>query len=281
MKCSESLDEESPHDQVPSAEEIKSTSVSQENQRLSSRAALFARNIPFVLFAVLFVGFLLGFISMTLAIGEEEEHSTAASPHAVESQPNKSIPLERRLQKILVGNGENLFLENLYSYQTLAIERIKQEHQVYAAYSDTRLKQVYGLLSFYFATSDTDWPSAPLWQSMNDECSWEGITCNTAHLVVDIDLSGFGLNGAIPLELILVESVRSIRLDDNPGLSGNIPSFLGRMKLDTLTLTGCGYVGEMPYEICQSKFDRILSILEVDCWDKIACDEICCENCAY
>jgi len=97
-----------------------------------------------------------------------------------------------------------------------------------------------------------------------DECNRSGITCNTAKLVVEIDLSAIGLDGVIPVELILVESICSIKLDNNPGLSGKIPSFLGRMEMNVLTLTGCGYVGEMPDKICQSKLKRTLSILEVD-----------------
>ena len=78
------------------------------------------------------------------------------------------------------------------------------------------------------------WSKAPAWQLDNNECDWEGITCNALDQVIEIDLTNFGLDGVIPSELVLVETVQVIHLDDNPALTGQIPRFLGRMNLRTL-----------------------------------------------
>ena len=110
---------------------------------------------------------------------------------------------------------------------------MKESEDVYTSYSDARLKQVFGLLSLYYATKDSSiaWSKAPAWQLDFDECNWEGVVCNESDEVVEIDLANFGLDGVIPPEVVLVESAQVMRLDDNPGLTGNIPGFLGRMNL--------------------------------------------------
>lgn len=274
MKSSERFDEEW---QLPSVEEIKSSRAYQEETQESvSNASLCSIQRVLIVFTIF--AFLLGFFSMTLVI-KGVEHSSAETAPVSESDDMSTTP-ESRLRDILKLKDENIFLDSPDSYQLRAMQRMRNSDKVYVTYSDVRLKQVYGLLSLYFAANDCGWSNAPSWHSAYDECTWDGITCNSAHLVEEIDLSGFGLDGVVPIELVLVESVRVLRLDDNPDLTGKIPSFFGRMNLDILSLTGCGYVGEMPDELCQSKIENAPMVLKVDCWDRIACDEFCCENCS-
>lgn len=49
---------------------------------------------------------------------------------------------------------------------------------------------------------------------------------------------------------------------------------------DELTLTGCGYIGEMPQVVCQLKIHNSAMVLEVDCLERISCDLVCCEVCS-
>lgn len=305
MNRSTSREEDERHDQLPSVEEIKvSQGPSTSNEDRPCVSWLCSTTCVFA--SVLLVGFLLGFIGMTVFIETEDPLSQSApgnGPNNNDTTDEPQTSLQSRLEAVLgVKATEEIFIGT--SYQALAIQQMEQEEDIYLTYSNERLKQVYGLLCLYYATNDNGnaWSRAPSWGVDYNECQWEGIRCSSLDHVVEIDLAYFGLDGVVPSEITLVESVLVLRLDDNPGLTGTIPAFFGQMNLCKyptqrlvcgkahmtlvswlmnyffavqLSVTGCGYVGEMPAEVCALKESNPNALLAVEC-ALIQCDGFCC-----
>lgn len=222
------------HDQLPSVEEVK---VDTPRTRTRSRAVIVTTAI--LVMVALLLGLLLVVLMPTSkASPSSSETSGPAATTGIENERADIFPprsVGSRLRAILAQEGEISLLDDPKNYRFKAFERLARQENTYAMYSDSRLKQVYGLLALYYATNDNGkgWSTAIYWERDYDECRWEGIVCSDVYdepLVVEIDLTDFGLNGAVPNELTLVESVQRIRLDHNPGLQGDIPAMFGRMN---------------------------------------------------
>lgn len=312
----ESTWEAQPHDQLPNVEEVKAgLPDNQQNKNSVNELKSWIRHRPtaaWFLASVLLAGFVSGFIGVVILLKSEEESSPSSS--SAEAHPSSAtttpthMSVEDRLRAILAQPGGSPFVEG--SYQQKALSQLQSRETFYASYSDQRLAQVYGLLSLYYSTNDSDeaWSTAPFWVHSEYECQWEGISCDPMGHVTAMDLSDLALNGVVPAELALVASAEIIHLDDNPGLTGLIPAFFGRMAslgkplsrrgpyhvtrcglqrdsrlpfhtVVELTLTRCGFVGNMPAEICQLKLDNEVVTIEADCLAQIACNAFCCERC--
>lgn len=82
-------------------------------------------------------------------------------------------------------------------------------------------------------------------------CEWTGITCNTADVVTQIDLSYNGLRGTIPSVLGKLTALTSIRMINND-ISGTLPSELGQLtNLKQIWLHSNTIAGIIPSEIGQ------------------------------
>jgi hypothetical protein len=309
--------EEEVHDQLPHVEECKAGLSSSSHNHKSNRPLkswMMPTAVWFlatVLLTSVVVCSLIGVVFLRTGHSSEEAHPSGTTTPTPNS--NNNMSMEDRLRAILEQpDRDPLFAEG--SYQNKALSQL--QNPFYASYDDQRLAQVYALLSLYYATHDNDeaWSAAPFWAHFEYECQWEGITCDSMGRVAGMDLSNFGLNGVVPAEVaLLASSLARIHLDHNPGLTGLIPSFFGRMTslgksllvregeclvnsnnvvlivththtfrsllVVELTLTGCGYVGNMPAEICQLKLDDAAVVIEADCLAQIACNAFCCERC--
>lgn len=252
--------EQSPycHDQLPSIEEAKVSAASNTEKGDPSSYNNYRRRAAVLLAIVTLVASLL---LLLLAKGHSDSSLTTSPPEMARNSYNEQpSSFESRLQNIILdhtgGNKEEepdesslSFLHEPPGYQYMAFQRLVGQKHIYTMYSESRLKQVYGLLALYYATniddkddndsangvrgssSGSSWPNAVYWELGHDECQWEGILCDSENNnVMEIDLTNFGLNGVIPSELALVESVKRIRLDNNPGLQGEVPATFGRMN---------------------------------------------------
>ncbi|GCA64527.1 hypothetical protein KIPB_014552, partial [Kipferlia bialata] len=54
------------------------------------------------------------------------------------------------------------------------------------------------LEGLYRQTDGHKWRSGADWMVLTDHCDWEGVDCDDAGRVTGLDLSGFGLTGALP-----------------------------------------------------------------------------------
>lgn len=122
---------------------------------------------------------------------------------------------------------------------------------------------------------DTYWNKdvADTWMSSDDECTWNGVTCNKRKIVTSIFLREAGLNGTIPSELYqmkllkeisfernrlrgtisteigLLSSMRSLIISNNH-LTGSIPTEVGNLlKLEVFDVGGNSLSGKIPTQI--------------------------------
>lgn len=140
-----------------------------------------------------------------------------------------------------------------------------------------QLRQRYALMTLYFATNPDKWEKKDGWES-NDyfECIWHGIEqCRAledgTHEVVAIDLckhisisagwshvflvvslltfnpsASNSLNGALPPEICLLESLEELELSDN-SMNGSLPSCLVNLvNLRILSLAHNSFTGLLP-----------------------------------
>lgn len=188
-----------------------------------------------------------------------------------------------RTQVCLQGGKE---FDDPSSYQSQALAFFNAHPEIYSPESIIRLKQIYGLLCFYFATNGPkDWKYSNSWKTKPYECDWAGVTCETTDAngdsllgVVKMDFQNFGLTGQLPPEMVLLQSVQEMVLDDNPGLTGNIPAVFGNMTLMQLSIQNCGFNGAVPNQICKYVNANPFFLLFVDC-DKVTCQPTCCDGC--
>jgi Leucine-rich repeat (LRR) protein len=111
--------------------------------------------------------------------------------------------------------------------------------------------QMYIMILIYVATEGMSWNSNRGWLNGTDTCSWQGISCNEANLVTEINLAEHNLIGTLVSEIgVLGSSLQSLILKDNPSLTGDLPSEVGQLtKLSTLDVSGCNFSGHLPHEV--------------------------------
>ncbi|MBA0799545.1 hypothetical protein Gohar_010057 [Gossypium harknessii] len=80
---------------------------------------------------------------------------------------------------------------------------------------------------------------------VRNHCMWPGIRCN-AGSIVEIDLSGHGLNGSITPQIGALSKLRYLDLPLN-NLTGELPSSIGNLtQLTVLSLSNNRLVGPIP-----------------------------------
>ena len=98
------------------------------------------------------------------------------------------------------------------------------------------------LASIYFHWENATWDES--WLEPTNACDWQGIACDTAGEVQEIDLSSKGLEGPLPDALSLLPSLGSLILSNNaitgeldPDLFRELPN-LSILYLDSNNLSG-------------------------------------------
>ena len=73
----------------------------------------------------------------------------------------------------------------------------------------TRISQIEALKRLYTATNGKEWEGADgnlgwmkVERGLGSECEWDGVSCDPTMSVIGLDLSGRGLEGTIPTEMV-------------------------------------------------------------------------------
>jgi len=94
----------------------------------------------------------------------------------------------------------------------------------YTSYDRAQQVQRYALACFYYATffhahdfltAPTDWASQEEWITDAQECTWEGIACDSEGRVTGIILPKRALSGHLPIELAMISSLQELDLTSN------------------------------------------------------------------
>lgn len=118
------------------------------------------------------------------------------------------------------------------------------------------------LTTFYKATGGTKWANRAGWGGKaGTECSWYGVTCNTAQTaVIGLSINDNGLKGTLPASLSKLPGLQTLELEGN-SLSGALPKDLGRLaNLRTLRLGLNLFSGALPKELGSLARLEILSL---------------------
>ena len=114
-------------------------------------------------------------------------------------------------------------------------------------------QQRFALEAFYNATNGDNWNTRTNW--MNDDksiCTWHGVTCDVnTGFVREVDLFGLGhsLNGTLPSELGLLESVETLRFHGHYLKDATLPKEFSRLtNLKHLQFSSCKLGGTIPPE---------------------------------
>ncbi|KAL7577732.1 hypothetical protein ACA910_010496 [Epithemia clementina (nom. ined.)] len=275
------------HDQLPSADEVKVTVLRQRNQgRLPSWCPDCTTGSLLCILVLLLATFFISFYAFP-QLWEAEQQAAASSKatsggdHMEQptSAPTKPLaPIEAMLRSDIALRGGVEF-QDPDSYQSKALQFLLDRGNVFGELSVLKLQQIYAMLCFYYATDgEGSWNDNYPWLNGHDECLWGGVTCDAQYNVEKLDLTEGGLSGEIAEELQLIESLKELILEDNAGLTGEIPPFLGEMDLKTVKLTDCGFSGDLPFSICKYMNENSEFNLDLDC-SKVMCQPSCCDFC--
>ena len=102
------------------------------------------------------------------------------------------------------------------------------------------------LTALYDATDGPNWHNQGNWFSGRPIDEWHGVSIDTTHRLIALDLSGNRLSGEIPPELGRLTDLKGISFSGNQ-LTGEIPPELGNLtNLEGLNLQGNQLTGQIP-----------------------------------
>ena len=87
------------------------------------------------------------------------------------------------------------------------------------------------LASLHEATGGQDWTRSEGWLGDGPLGGWHGVETDSLGRVTTLDLSGNGLAGRVPTSLAELTSMTSLRIGDNPGLTGALPLSIAALSL--------------------------------------------------
>ena len=174
---------------------------------------------------------LLIILSVVIGVSVNSGNSSSSS-----SQSNASGTSSDRKRADLMGRIKSSFtvlglpathssmLDSSESPQARALNWVATS-DTYDGYSDDQRLQRYALASFFYGTyavrnayvtQQVPWTTAEKWLSDENECEWEGITCDGNNAVTKIELEEHRVSGGIPLDIVLMrESLKELVLTNN------------------------------------------------------------------
>ncbi len=116
---------------------------------------------------------------------------------------------------------------------------------------DVDLRQRFVMALLYVLWNGRLWTVNTGWLSSDNECIWDGVTCDRFGVVTGINLYNNQLTGDLGSEFTLLTSLAGLSLGGN-GLQGSLPSELGKLVgLTSLTLQSNQLTGPLPEELSQ------------------------------
>lgn len=114
-----------------------------------------------------------------------------------------------------------------------------------------RFGQRYALAVLWYATQgDKYWKEKQNWMSEKHECTWYGVVCNSWGTIIELDLGFNDLNGILPRELALLQTLQEIDVHGNDLIGVLPPGILHAWtNMQTLRLHMNGFMGSIPSEI--------------------------------
>ncbi|XP_052874515.1 LOW QUALITY PROTEIN: probable leucine-rich repeat receptor-like protein kinase At1g35710 [Gossypium arboreum] len=146
---------------------------------------------------------------------------------------------------------------NLVSAQKPNIERCNIEGGVRSSeITSATNNDSESLLTEEKALMETGW-----WSNYSNigvhHCTWPGVRCSVAGSVLEIDLSGHGLNGSITPQIGALSKLKSLNLSSN-NLRGELPSSLGNLTQLAVLDVSYNEVDSIPFEI--EKMENLVAL---------------------
>lgn len=119
------------------------------------------------------------------------------------------------------------------------------------------------LMAIYNATDGDNWTDNTGWGTDPDLNNWNGVTADGSGNVTSLNLFDNNLVGTIPDELTDLVSLTNLTLENNPDLTGNIPTDIGNLtNLTGFRIANCGLTGTVPASI--SNLTNLTSFIFMD-----------------
>lgn len=135
-----------------------------------------------------------------------------------------------------------------------------EEHDV----TDCAELEVQVLTAVYDATGGPNWTNSENWLSEAPLNVWYGVTTDDIGRVAGLSLPDNNLKGVLPLEIVDLINLKNLNLSGNDGLSGQLPSKLTQLGLESLNLDGTSLCAKLDADI-QDWLNRIEDQSVADC----------------
>ena len=187
----------------------------------------------------------------------------------------------QRIAQVLQGVSEDIYSRG--TSRAAAAEWIIKVDSMSLEHSDPLLVQRFVLALLYFELDGQNWVYKHFLKG-DDECNWDGITCNEKGEVTEISLRKYWQMIYVSTSIACPRKLTSdccVRIADG-GLMGAVPYELGALdNLKVLDMHGNRIEGQAPEEFCVEETDSsyALETLIFDCTEPPLVDCDCCTPC--
>ena len=94
------------------------------------------------------------------------------------------------------------------------------------------------------------WIGANNWNTAEPICTWAGVSCNGASLIIGLDMSGFGLTGQLADVFSAFGFLKSLYMNKQLLASTFPESICTLSNLQYLQADKAGFLGELPSCVC-------------------------------
>eukprot|EP00703_Trepomonas_sp_PC1_P005537 JAP91069.1 Cyst wall protein [Trepomonas sp. PC1] len=107
------------------------------------------------------------------------------------------------------------------------------------------------LMDIYNYNGGDQWKNAASWGVSDNHCNWEGVICNGAKFVIELNLAGQGLTGTLSTSIACLPFLKSFNLNNNQLTSVLDPLISTLQGLQYFQASNAGFTGQIPTSICE------------------------------